>query len=384
MAASGFAALHGHNVALVTNHTATVGKRHLADLLFAEKRLKLVALFGPEHGIRGQADAGAPVGNTHDEKTGVPVYSLYGQVRRPTTRQLQGCDVLVYDIQDVGARFYTYISTLGLCMQSAAEARIPFVVLDRPNPLGGSKIEGPVLERGNESFVGQYPIPIRYGLTPGELALMIRGEKWLPGLENLDLTVVKMRGWHRKMLWPQTTLPWIPPSPNIPDFETAVAYPGTCLFEATTASEGRGTPSPFLNMGTQGIDPEIMSSQLNSLGLAGVRFAPARFVPRSIPGKSATPKLKDQPLAGITVSVTDPESYDSVATGLEILTAFYSSVPANAKPAFFRPDSMARLVGNRSLVTQLQRGVTVKDIVSSWTLSLEKFDKARASYLLYK
>lgn len=379
-----FRELNGAKVALVTNHTAVAGGRHLIDVLHGSGRVKLVALFGPEHGLRGLADAGAKVGDSVDAETGLPVYSLYGDNRRPTKAQLQGCDMLVYDIQDVGARFYTYISTMGLCMQSAAEAGIPFILLDRPNPLGGETIEGPIIEKQNFSFVGSYPVPIRYGLTAGELALMVKGEKWLPGLENLDLRVIKMSGWKRNMLWPETGLTWKAPSPNVPDFETCLVYPGTCLFEATTASEGRGTHHPFSTVGAPGIDPEAMAARLTALGLEGVSFEPARFTPRSIEGMSASPKLMGKPLGGVKMTVASVRDFRSVATGAALLAAFYQAVPEAAKPTFFRRPGMARLAGTTSIVDALESGQAVDEIVSSWEPGLAMFQKARRKYLLYK
>ena len=234
---TGFEDIQGNNVGLIVNHTSRVGQDHLIDVLSASEEVNLVALFGPEHGIRWDEDAGAKIEDGIDDATGVPVFSLYGANRRPTPEMLDGVDALVFDMQDVGVRFYTFISTMGLSMQSAAEAGIPFIVLDRPNQLGGTEIEGLVLDTTYTSFVGQYPIPVRYGLTMGELALIIKGEQWVPGLENLDLQVVKLSGWSRSMLWPDTNLDWIPTSPNLPTFESALMYPGTCYFEATTASE---------------------------------------------------------------------------------------------------------------------------------------------------
>ncbi|MEK9136788.1 MAG: DUF1343 domain-containing protein, partial [Bacteroidota bacterium] len=219
----------GKKVGLITNHTGRLSSgQHLVDTLLAQG-ISVVALFGPEHGVRGEAAAGEKVGDTIDAKTGIPVFSLYGKTRTPTSDMLRDVDVLVYDIQDVGARFYTYISTMGLCMKAAIESGIPFIVLDRPNPLGGLKVEGPILEDSLKSFVGMYPIPLVYGLTCGELAMMINGEGWLATSAKADLTVVRMEGWTRSMLWDDTGLSWIRPSPNIPTPVTALVYPGTCL-----------------------------------------------------------------------------------------------------------------------------------------------------------
>lgn len=230
-----FAELRGKRVGLISNQTAMVDGTHLSDLMHA-RSVQLVALFAPEHGLRGLHEDGASIGDRIDQQTGVRVYSLYGMVKKPTPEMLRGLDILLFDIQGIGTRFYTYISTMGLAMQAASEAHLPFVVLDRPNPLGGEHFAGPVLERECCSFVGEYPIPVAHGLTIGELALMIKGEKMLPGLEGLDLRVVRMKGWQRGMLWPETGLEWVKTSPNIPDFEAALLYPDICLLEGTEAS----------------------------------------------------------------------------------------------------------------------------------------------------
>ena len=212
-------------------------------------KVRLAVIFAPEHGLRGLKEDGVQITAGADERTGIPVFSLYGNVRKPTPEMLRGLDLLLFDIQDIGVRFYTYISSMGLAMQAAAAAQIPFVILDRPNPLGGEYISGPLLEPAFISFTGAYPIPVAYGMTVGELATMIKGERMLPGLEGLDLRVIRMEGWHRVMKWPETGLEWVRTSPNIPDFETALLYPGICFFEGTDASEGRGTLEPFSVIG---------------------------------------------------------------------------------------------------------------------------------------
>src|SRR5262245_8423795 len=272
LAQSGFAALAGKRVGLITNQTGRIGAEHLADLLSKAANLKLAAILAPEHGFRGEAEAGARVGDTVDARTGVRVFSLYGATKKPTRKMLRNVDVLVFDIQDIGTRFYTYISTMGLAMQAAATARIPLVVLDRPKPLGGDYVSGFVLEPELASFVGQYPIPIVHGLTVGELARMIKGEKWLAGLEELDLAVVEMRGWRRGMRWPELQRPWIATSPNIPTFEAALVYPGMGVVGEADVNEGRGTPTPFSLFGAPWLDSPRAIERLNALGLPGARF----------------------------------------------------------------------------------------------------------------
>ncbi|MFW5955136.1 MAG: exo-beta-N-acetylmuramidase NamZ domain-containing protein, partial [Rhodothermales bacterium] len=327
LASSGFAMLQGRRVGLIVNHTAMVGETHLADLMHEADGVELIALFGPEHGIRGTADAGARVGDGMDPRTGVPIYSLYGETRKPTQAMLENVDALVFDIQDVGARFYTYISTMGLAMQAAAENDIDFFVLDRPNPLGGNYVSGFVLEPEFESFVGQFPIPTTHGLTVGELAAMIVGEQLMSGLDGLRLEVLDMRGWERDMLWADTGLDWLPPSPNIPDVETALVYAGTCLFEAAEASEGRGTYEPFKLIGAPFGSSEAYAEHLNELALPGVRFLPESFTPVSIPGMSMSPKLQDTPLEGVRIEVVDETTFAPVETGIHVLYAFFEAAP---------------------------------------------------------
>ncbi|QYK52370.1 MAG: DUF1343 domain-containing protein [Fimbriimonadaceae bacterium] len=378
-----FARLENHRIGLVTNHTAMVNGEHLIDVIHRQPNVKLTALFGPEHGLRGLADAGAKVGDSVDEKTQVPVFSLYGSTRRPSMKMLENVDILVYDIQDVGARFYTYISTLGLCMQAAAEAKIPFLVLDRPNPLGGERIGGPILKFGFESFVGQYPIPIQYGLTTGELAKMIQGERWLPGLQDLDLQVEEMSGWKREMLWPDTGLPWIKPSPNIPDFETALLYPGTCLFEALNASEGRGTYEPFRTLGAKFIDSGKLVESLEQANLKGVKFKPLEFAPASIEGMSSKPRFENKNLSGVQIEVTDAAEVDSISVGVHLVSAFLEQTKGLNRATFINKSWMGKLAGTDEFAAGLIAGKTPDEILQSWQPGLAKFKLLSKKYLIY-
>jgi len=286
-----FAPLAGKRVGLIANQTSLANGSHLADLLKAAPGVTLAAILAPEHGFRGAIEAGASVRHAIDEKTGVPVWSLYGRARKPTPAMLRGIDALLFDVQDIGARFYTYISTLGLAMQAAAAAKIPFIVLDRPNPLGGDYVAGFVLEGSLRSFVGQYPIPIVHGLTVGEIARMIKGEAWLEGLQQLDLEVVKMENWQRTMRWPETQLAWVPTSPNIPTFQSALLYPGIGLVGETNVNEGRGTATPFAVFGAPWLAAPRLMAQLERTPLAGVRFEAASYVPVSIPGVAKRPRF---------------------------------------------------------------------------------------------
>jgi uncharacterized protein YbbC (DUF1343 family) len=230
-------------------------------------------------------------------------------------------------MQDVGARFYTYTATMGRSMISAAEAGIPFLVLDRPNPLGGNRIEGFIREDEFVSGIGLFPTPVTHGMTVGELALMIKGEKWMDGLEELELHIIEMDGWNRGMLWDETGLPWIPPSPNIPDVETALIYPGTCFFEGTTASEGRGTYEPFLQVGALYVEGQEIADRFNAREIKGVHAAGTVFTPESIPGMSREPKLLGDEIEGVRLEVTDPEALYPVAAGIHLLELFIRPSP---------------------------------------------------------
>ncbi len=378
-----FAELAGKRIGLITNRSALVAGRHVVQLMQANHNVTLAAIFAPEHGYRGLKEDGATVGFRVDEQTGIPVYSLYGTTRKPTAEMLRGLDALVFDIQGVGARFYTFISTMGLAMQAAAEAHVPFVVLDRPNPLGGEYVSGPVLEEAQLSFTGAYPIPISYGMTVGELALMIKGEQLLPGLTGLELRVIRMKGWRRSMLWRETGLNWVRTSPNIPDSLTALLYPGLCLFEGTAASIGRGTTEPFKLVGMPGIDAERFAALLNNKQLPGVRFEPTRFTPQSIPGMSSHPLYQDRELSGVRLVISDPQTFRSIETGVQVLSALYGLLGAEAREHFFRPGGFDHLAGTAALRKAVEAGVPPERIIADWHDQTERFLEERQAYLLY-
>ncbi|MGB5758135.1 MAG: DUF1343 domain-containing protein, partial [Acidimicrobiales bacterium] len=278
--------MSGKRVGLIASRASVVGDRTVIDLLAQSDSVDLVSVFAAEHGIRADVDAGATIDDGVDPATGLAVHSLYGATRSPTAEMLADIDVLVFDLQDVGARFYTYTATMGLAMQAAARAGIPFVVMDRPNPIGGTSLGGAVRDDDHRSFVGQYPIPAVHGMTAAELALAIRGEGWLDGLEGLDLRVVAMSGWARDDLWADTGLAWVPPSPGLPTALTALVYPATVLFEATTLSFGRGTDHPFSQVGAPWLDGEDLARALNDRNLPGIRFRAVTFTPLAAPGSS--------------------------------------------------------------------------------------------------
>ncbi len=384
LAAGGFAPLQGKRVGLIANHTSMVGDRHLADLLHEAEGVEMAKLFAPEHGIRGTADAGAVIPTETDPATGLVVHSLHGDTLKPTPGMLAELDVLAFDLQDVGTRFYTYISTLGLAMQAAAEAGITFMVLDRPNPLGGNLVEGFTLEMENQSFIGMYPIPATHGMTVGEVARMIQGERLMEGLDSLDLVVVGMEGWRRDMMWPETGLPWIPPSPNIPDFETAVIYPGACFFGSVEGNEGRGTMRPFIQQGTLWGDGEALAAELNARALPGLRFEPVTYTPRSIPGMSTNPRLQDQEVHGIRHVVTDPRAVRPVEAGVNVLHAFWHQAPDSLKPTFFVDRPFRNVTGTAKLHLMIMAGRTPTEIVAAWQPDVQAFLEMRRKYLLYE
>ncbi|MXW84230.1 MAG: DUF1343 domain-containing protein [Rhodothermaceae bacterium] len=381
LAASNFDRLDGKTVGLVVNHTALVGDEHLINLVHAAPNVRVGAIFGPEHGLRGTAEDGEAVSDGKDLLTGAPVYSLYGATRKPTSTMLAGLDVLIFDIQDVGARFYTFISTMGLSMQAAAEAGIPFIVLDRPNPLSGAYVSGFVLESDQESFVGQYAIPIAHGLTVGELAMMIQGEGLMPGLESLALEVVSMEGWDRSMQWPDTGRPWVATSPNIPRFDNALVYPGTCFFEATSASEGRGTLTPFLQVGSIEVDGARIAEELNNRSLPGVRFEGVEFTPAPLSSMDTAPKLNGQTIRGLGITVTDRQNYQPVEVGIHILHAYYHASP-DSDQFLTRPEWLARLSGTSRLLEMLS-SITPEAIIASWEDDTARFTQRSEHYYLY-
>jgi len=380
---NGYGELTGKRIGLITNQSALIDGIHTIDLMHADGKVRLVALFAPEHGLRGLKEDGETIAERLDEVTGVPVQSLYGDMKKPTAEMLRGLDFLVFDIQGVGARFYTYISTMGLAMQAAAVAHIPFVVLDRPNPLGGEYISGVVLEKAYCSFVGEYPIPAAHGMTAGELALMIKGERMLPGLDGLDLRVIRMQGWQRAMQWPDTGLGWVRTSPNIPDFDTALLYSGICFFEGTDASVGRGTADPFKLVGFPGMKTDELVRQLSGKNLPGVRFESTQFSPHSIPGVSSQPKYRDQTLPCLRILIMDRHAFRPVETGIHLLCAVYSSLGKEEREHFFHDEGFDHLAGTCTLRKSIQSGVTPEEIIAAWQTEDKGFAERRKKYLLY-
>lgn len=372
LARDGFKPLEGKRVGLITNHTGiTRDKRHIIDLFHEAKNFKLTALFSPEHGIRGTADTHVASGK--DEKTGLPIHSLYGKVKKPTSEMLKDVDVLVFDIQDIGARFYTYITTMAMCMEAAKENDKAVVVLDRPNPIGGEAVEGPILEdKLTGGFAGYYPIPTRHGMTVGELALFFNTEFKI----GCKLEVIKMEGWHRSMYFDQTKLPWINPSPNMRSQTGAINYPGLGALEATNLSVGRGTDTPFHIYGAPWINGEKLVADLNARKLPGVTFKAVKFTPRRIEGMPKYPHT-DSECRGFEPIITDRAAYQPVRTVMHILDALY-----RLHPKEFEFGKCPGMIGRTDIAERLKRGEKPDDIVKSWDIS--KFKEARAKYLLYQ
>lgn len=371
--------LFGKKIALVTNHSGIdkYGESNISHFLAIDS-IQLTKIFSPEHGFTGNLPAGEHVDYNSVFYELPPVISLYGKTRKPTQEMLSNIDLIIYDIQDVGARFYTYISTLGLVMEAAGEANIPVIVLDRPNPIG-RRIDGPILDENYKSFIGKYPIPVQYGMTIGELAKMIVGEKMIDPVP--ELTIIPMENYSRNYFYDETHLQWTNPSPNIPDLETAIIYPGFCLFEATNISEGRGTYSPFKQIGAPWIDATNLTNLLNEQNLPGVIFNPIQFTPKSIPNMSKYPKFEDKICNGIKISITNRDIYKSIITGVTALWAINKLYPDSL---IIRKDSLGRIWGSDNLYSQLQASKTPSEIINSYQIELNNFIKIRKKYLIYE
>ncbi len=376
-----FYLIESKNIGVIANHSSVLENgEHLIDYLFKTKKVKIISAFGPEHGFRGDAPAGEKIETSIDERTGIKVYSLYGKTNKPTSEMLKGIDVLIFDIQDVGARFYTYISTLYLCLESAAENKIQFIVCDRPNPIGGEKVDGPILKQEFKSFVGIAPIPVQHGMTIGELALyfndLIESEKNI----RADLIVLQMENWKRNQLFDKTELNWIKPSPNIVKLETALVYPGTCLFEATNISEGRGTHSPFLQIGAPFINNHELIEELKKLNFNSVDIQTVQFVPVDIPGMSINPKFENQTCNGILIKVKDPENFYPVQFGLALVSMLRKLYPDDFK---INTKRMNLLIGDDNITVLLISGTDFQIIVNLYQNELNQFKQIRNKYLLY-
>ena len=348
--------LKNKRVGLVVNQTSVVGQTHLVDSLLA-KKINITKIFAPEHGFRGDHDAGAHVKNAVDSKTGIPLISIYGKNKKPSAKVLSDVDVIIFDIQDVGVRFYTYISSMHYMMEAAAEQGVGFMVLDRPNP-NISHIDGPILEPQFKSFVGMHPIPVLHGMTVGELAKMIKGEGWINQAHDLKLNVIPVAGYTRTTPY---SLP-VKPSPNLPNDQSIALYPSLCFFEATPVSIGRGTDFAF-----------------QVIGYSPVALGEFSFTPRSIKGAALNPKFKNQMVKGI-----DLRHSDTTGLNLNYLINAYQQLTQAKQPFFERADFMDKLAGTDQLRLAIEAGRSAEEIKQSWQAGLEQFKQQRAPYLLYQ
>lgn len=362
-----FAPLRGKHVGLITNHTGVdfQGRTNI-ELLARASGVQLVALFSPEHGIAGHADE--QVASSKDPSTGLPIFSLYGDHLRPTDDMLKGIDALVFDVQDAGVRFYTYTTTMGYCMEEAAKRGIAFYVLDRPNPIGGEIVEGPMLDPDKTGFVAYFPLPVRYGLTIGELAQLFNTENHI----NCELHVIAMKNWHRNYFLESTGVRWIPPSPNLRTLRGALLYPGLEVLQNAGVSVGRGTQTPFEEFGAPWIDGQEVASELNARNVPGVRFTNQPFIPVS--GLYA-----GQRCGGVGVRVTDRAAVRSMRVGLEIASLLQKNYSKN-----FDVTKTLLLLGNEATVRALQAGSSPEEIIASWGADLAAFEQIRRKYFLYQ
>lgn len=362
-----FAPLRGKHVGLITNHTGLDSQgRSTLDLFAHATGVHLVALFSPEHGLLGQNDD--KVSSGKDATTGLPIFSLYGETRRPTDEMLQGVDTLVFDIQDAGVRFYTYTATMGYAMEEAAKRHIAFYVLDRPNPLGGNIIEGPMLDSDKTSFVAYFPLPVRYGLTIGELAQFFNAENHI----SCDLHVITMKNWHRNYFFESTGIRWIPPSPNLRTLKGSIVYPGLEILQNAGVSVGRGTETPFEEFGAPWMSGEAVAAALNDRRLPGLRFVNQPFIP-------VNGLYSGQRCGGVGIRIIDRQEVRSMRLGLEI-----SAILKRLYPEKFDAAKLIDLAGNQQTIEQLQQGTAPEQIVAGWTASLDAFNSLRRKYFLYK
>src|SRR5271157_2950099 len=362
-----FASLRGKHVGLITNHTGVDFQgRSTVEVLAKAAGVHLVALFSPEHGIAGHADE--RVSSSKDPSTGLPIFSLYGERLRPTDDMLQGIDALVFDVQDAGVRFYTYTTTMGYCMEEAAKYGIKFYVLDRPNPITGNIVEGPMLDSEKTSFVAYSPMPVRHGLTIGELAQLFNVENHI----NVELHVIRMKNWHRNYFFESTGIRWLPPSPNLRTLKGAILYPGLEILQNAGVSVGRGTEAPFEEFGAPWMNGEEVAEVLNGRNLAGVRFVNQPYIPVS--GLYA-----GQHCGGVGIRVTDRGAVRSIRVGLEIAELLQKKYPDH-----FDVTKTIVLLGNDATVEQLRAGTPPEQIIASWAADLAAFDQIRRKYFLYK
>ncbi|MBI1931544.1 MAG: DUF1343 domain-containing protein [Ignavibacteriales bacterium] len=373
--------IENKNLGIITNHTAILKNGiHLVDTLSKLENIKIATLFSPEHGIRGNLPDGNLISDSTDTKTGIPIKSLYGNIHKPTKVYLKNIDLLIFDIQDVGARFYTYISTMYYAIQSASENNIPIIILDRPNPINGITVNGPMLDTNFTSFVGITNLPIQHGMTIGELANYFNQPEILKTEKPADLTIIKMKNWKREFYFDDCNLKWINPSPNIPNLETAVIYPGLCLIEGTNISEGRGTYSPFVLIGSPYINSNEVINEINKFDVTGLKFKDTTFTPVEIPNMSSNPKYKNEKCNGILIKTTDRNKINPIEISVKLIYTFHKLYPEKFS---FRESSIDRLWGSNNFRENILSGKTPNEIIELYQTKLNEFKKIREKYLLY-
>ncbi len=364
----------GKRIGIITNHTAyNSNGKYIVDVFKGMTDVKVTALFGPEHGLWGKEQDAIKINNQTDPVYSLQVYSLYGKTLKPTPEMLQDIDILIFDIQDIGARFYTYIYTMSLAMEAAAENGKRFVVLDRPNPINGFCVEGNLLESALSSFVGLYPIPVRHGMTAGELAKMFNDQGWLEGGIKADLVIIPMKGWRRRMWYDQTGLSFIKTSPNMPDIETAAIYPGLCLLEGTNISEGRGTKMPFRQFGAPWIDSKHLAVRLSKLNLPGMHFEPVFFKPTSS-------KYQGQICKGVRIIISERDRLEPYFSGVRIVNEIYQMYPQDFQ---WKVKHFDRLCGTTKIREAITNRSSLNSLRNKWQAELESFHKIRKKYLIY-
>ncbi len=369
----------GKKIGVVCNNTALLSNgTHLVDALLDRKNINISAIFTPEHGFKGNAEAGERIDYKDNLYNGVPIFSLYGKDRKPSKENLKEIELLIFDIQDVGARFYTYISTLYYVLESAGENNIPVIILDRPNPIGGNYVDGPVLKSKFKSFVGIAQIPITHGMTIGELSNYFVGEKIISSWKNINLNIIQCKNWNREIP-NQFYSKWISPSPNINSIETALVYPGICLLEGTNISEGRGTHFPFLQFGAPFMKSDDVINKLELFKIAGIEMQPISFIPEDIDGMATNPKFEGETCYGIKVRITDPTKFEAVKFGTKLL---FVLIKLYGNKIRFK-DSFDLLAGTNQLKKDLLQKIAPDKIIASWQKELLKFEKKRNNYLLY-
>lgn len=370
----------GKKIGVVCNHTSLISDgTHLVDALIELKDVTVKAIFTPEHGFKGSAEAGEHIDYKKNLYKKVPIISLYGKDIKPSKENLKDVDVIIFDIQDVGARFYTYISTMYYVLESAGENNIPVIILDRPNPIGGNYVDGPVLDIKYQSFVGIAQIPITHGMTVGELAKYFVGEKILSTWKNISLTVIQCKNWKREIP-NQYFSKWNSPSPNINSLEAALVYPGTCLLEGTNISEGRGTRFPFLQIGAPFFKADDIIGKLSLLKIEGAEFQSVTFIPEDLQEMATNPKFEGNTCYGIKIKITDPNKFESVKFGVKLLYVLTKLYGSKIK---FNESSFDRLAGTNNLREQLNNRMLPDEIFAAWQKELTKFNKKRIQYLLY-